>query len=179
MSQRRTTNVFFAALVSIVIGLFVLKSLDNTPAKAQAFSLSDYQRLGSVEKFFRSELSEPLSDWDVVEIYYYDSNDRGRSSSESDISNYDYRNCHFVLWNGFIGGNGQIQSTANWREQVSCSENDIDGDEEKKIRICVVTDGNSLYPTDIQAKRVEALVEMISREFDITPEHISYPGNWR
>ena len=173
MSKRRTTNVFFAALVSIVIGLLVLKSLDHAPVQAQAFSLSDYQRLGSVEKFFSVEVSEPLKDWSGIDIYYYDGS--GGSSAKS---NYDYRNCHFVVWNGFIGGDGQIQSTEYWREQVSCSGTDVDCDNEM-IRICIVTEGNSLCPTDIQVKRVEVLAEVISREFDITPGRIFYPGNWR
>ncbi len=178
MPQTRNKNVLFAAAVSIVIGLFVLKTLDRGPVKVQAFSLSDYQRLGSVEKFFSSDLIEPLSDWDRVEIYYYDGNDRGRASAEGENGEYDYRNCHFVVWNGFIGGNGQIQSSVNWQKQLPCSGNDIDG-EEGTIRICIVTDGNLLSPTDIQAKRVEALAEAISREFDIPSKYISYPGNWR
>lgn len=178
MSHRRTTNVFFAALISIVIGLFVLKSLDHAPVKAQAFSLSDYQRLGSVEEFFSADVSEPLRDWGGIDIYYYDGNIRMRSFEENNNFTYDYRNCHFVVWNGFIGGDGQIQSTVNWRKQVSCSGNDVDCDEEV-VRICIVTDGNSLCPTNIQVKRVEVLAEVISREFGITPGRIFYPGNWR
>ncbi|MBW8034257.1 MAG: N-acetylmuramoyl-L-alanine amidase [Planctomycetes bacterium] len=178
MPQRRNTNVFLAALASIVIGLFVLKSLDHAPVKAHAFSLSDYQRLGSVEKFFSCNVSEPLSDWSGIEIYYYGGNGRGQSLAESNNRDYDYRNCHFVVWNGFIGGNGQIQATVNWQKQVSCAENDIDCDEET-IRICIVTEGNSLYPTDIQVKRAETLADVISRKFDITPARIFYPDNWR
>ena len=178
MSQRRNTNVFLAALVSVVIGLFVLKSLEQGPIKAKAFSLSDYQRLGSIENFFSSDIIAPLGNWTRVEIYYYDGNDRERSRAEGGIGKYDYRNCHFVIWNGFIGGNGQVQSSENWRKQLPCYGNDLD-DDEGTIAICIVTDGNSLYPTDAQVKRVETLAEAISRKFDISPECISYPGNWR
>jgi len=178
MSQRRTTNVFLAALASIVIGLFVLKSLDHAPVQAKAFSLSDYQRLGSVAKFFSSDVSEPLKDWAGIDVYYFDGNDRGQPLSERNYNNYDYRNSHFVVWNGIIGGNGQIQSTVNWRKQASCAENDIDCDEDT-IRICIVTEGNSLCPTDIQVKRAESLAEVISRKFDIASACIIYPDNWR
>ncbi|MCK5174120.1 MAG: hypothetical protein KAR47_12070, partial [Planctomycetes bacterium] len=74
---------------------------------------------------------------------------------------------------------GQVQSTMNWRKQLPYSfNNGIDSGAET-IQICIVTEGNLLCPTDIQVKRVETLAEGIARKFSITPEHISYPGNWR
>jgi hypothetical protein len=38
---------------------------------------------------------------------------------------------------------------------------------------------NAARPTDFQIKRTEALVEGLSRKFDIRPESIHYPDNWQ
>ena len=38
---------------------------------------------------------------------------------------------------------------------------------------------NGARPTDFQIKRTEALVEGLSRKFNIRPEYIHYPDNWQ
>jgi len=50
---------------------------------------------------------------------------------------------------------------------------------DQTIYICVIADDEAAPPTDFQIKRTEALVEVLCRKFDIQPESIRYPDDWR
>jgi hypothetical protein len=47
------------------------------------------------------------------------------------------------------------------------------------IYIGVIADDEATQPTDLQIRRTEALVEALSRKFNIRPESIHYPDNWQ
>jgi hypothetical protein len=49
----------------------------------------------------------------------------------------------------------------------------------RTIYISVMADDKATRPTDFQIKRTEALVEGLSRKFNIRPESIHYPDNWQ
>ena len=110
--------------------------------------------------------------------------------------------CHFVICNGSIGHDGQILPTEEWQRQClivpgqnwngkgvsrSASLGAAPTDfcktpthrSEQTIYICVIADDKVTRPTDFQIKRTEALVEGLSRKFNIRPESIHYPDNWQ
>ncbi len=113
--------------------------------------------------------------------------------------------CHFIVCNGSIGHDGQILSTEIWQRQcpphqLHQSGHSQTGRSEQTIYICVIADdkvtrpvrnstmgniiqkgkiSNGARPTDFQIKRTEALVEGLSRKFNIRPESIHYPDNWQ
>ncbi len=119
---------------------------------------------------------------------------------ESRIENQESR-CHFVVCNGSIGHDGQILPTEIWQRQCpphqlyQCgqsqtgdSQRSIGGGQlvrsktptsEQTIYIRVIADDKVTRPTDFQIKRTEALVEGLSRKFNIRPESIHYPDNWQ
>lgn len=180
LSQPRRTKVFAAALISIVILAVALKSLNSSPPPAGAFSLSEYYHLAPVEKVISSNISQTSRHWNSIEINYTNTKPIviNKQSSRSDLVNYDVLNCHFIVWNGLVGGNGQIQSTEKWQKQLLTIPGRTWYGSEQTIRIGVIADDKINYPTDFQTKRTEALVEVLSRMFDIKSESIYYPGNW-
>ncbi len=121
---------------------------------------------------------------------------------ESRIQNQDSR-CHFVICNGRIGHDGQILPTEIWQRQRSphqlnqsglsqtggrrrcigggqlVLDKTPTGRSEQTIYIGVIADDEAIRPTDFQIRRTEALVEALSRKFDIRPESIHYPDNWQ
>jgi hypothetical protein len=88
-------------------------------------------------------------------------------------------NYHFCICNGLGGGDGQIQKTEKWHRQWSIVPGRTWYGSSQTIRICVIADGTTVHPTDCQIKRAEALVEGLCRKFDISPESIYCPGDWR
>ena len=53
------------------------------------------------------------------------------------------------------------------------------GRSEQTIYIGVIADDEAIRPTDFQIRKTEALVETLSRKFNIRPESIHYPDNWQ
>lgn len=88
-------------------------------------------------------------------------------------------NCHFVICNDLGAGDGQIQPTEKWQRQWSIIPEQTWYGSSQTIRICVIADDKTIRPTNFQIKRVEALVEKLSRKFNIQPEYIYYPSNWK
>ena len=189
-NHSRETKVLVILGVSIIVGAIILNALGHNPPSAGAFCLSRYYRLGSVKKAILSRADPLPGRWSRIEIYYSgtESGDIEQLASTSDVGEHEHINpvreqnekvsngfnCHFVICNGRVGHDGQIEPTEKWQKQSSvahCSK--------QTIRICVIVDDKSKTPTDLQIKRTEALVEELCRKFHIQPEFIRYPGDWQ
>ena len=178
--QDRNTKVFAAALISMAIGTVVLKTLVSSPIEAGAFSLSEYYHLGSVEKIVSSSMARTSRHWNSIEISYTDTKliVIDERFSRSDPVNRDVLNYHFIVWNGLIGGDGQMQSTEKWQRQLSTTPGDTLHGSEQTIHIGVMVDGKTTDATDFQIKRTEMLAKALSRRLGIKPASIYYPDNW-
>ncbi len=180
MFQTRGVKVFGAALISILIGAVILRILGNNPPPAGAFSLSDYYSLEAVEEVICSYTSQPNRKWDGIAICYGNGtkNDIARVASANQRINFNNANYHFIVWNGIIGGDGQIQAMQKWQKQLPAVPCGTHNNNEHTIRIFVVTDETINSLTDFQITRVEALVEFLSRKFAIQPASIYYRDIW-
>lgn len=193
--QSRQTKVLVALLVSIVLCTIILNVLGHNPPSAGAFCLSQYYRLVPVERLVRSREVQRPRYWKWIEIYYsYDgSGDRvvsgssiqvGQSGPLSSISGQEDTDCHFIIYNGLIGNDGQIIPTEKWNKQLPVNR-PVDNNRrrarrnEQTIYISIVTNGQNPQFTNFQIKRVEVLAEELCREFNIKSESILYPDNRR
>ncbi len=178
--QTRSAKVFAVALISVTIGAVILKTLGHNPISAGAFSLSDYYRLEPIEKVLSSRAAQTSSRWSRIEIYYSGTKAGNieQLASLSGLASPENINCHFVICNGLGGGDGQIQPTEKWQEQWSIILDPTWRGVGQTIRLCVIADGTITPPTDCQIKRTEALVEGLSKKFNIQSASIYYPGNW-
>jgi len=180
LAHDRSTKVFAAALISIGIGTVVLKTLGSNPLEAGAFSLSEYYHLGPIEKIISSNIAQTSRHWNSIEISYTNAKliVINEQSSRSDLVNHDVLNYHFIVWNGLIGGDGQIQSTEKWQRQLSTTPGGTWHGSEQTIHIGVIVDGKITHATNFQIKRAEMLVTVLSRRLGIQPASIYYPDNW-
>jgi len=170
--RSRETKVLAALLVSIAAGATILTALGNNPPSAGAFCLSRYYGLDPVEKFILSHVVQPPGRWSRVEIYYSgtktgnppkaDDPDKRieQPASLSEPGGPEYMNCHFVICDGRIGFDGQIQPTKKWQRQQSITPAQNYNDEpalrffsktptnrsEQTIYICVIADGKAARP---------------------------------
>lgn len=180
-SQPRAEKVLAALLVSMTAGAIVLMALGNNPPSAGPFNLSSYYHLGPVEKAIRSQTIQSPGRWNRIEVYY--SGTRGGNIEQlaalAGLASPEDINCHFCLCNGLGGSDGQIQTTEKWQRQWSILPGGTWYGSSQTVRICVIADGKTCYPTNLQIKRTEALVEGLCRKFDIQPESVYYPGNWQ
>lgn len=145
-------------------------ALGNNPPSAGPFCLSSYYRLGPVEKAILSRACQSPDRWNRIEIYYSGNREMGPSED---------LNCHFVIYNGLGGGDGQIQPTEKWQRQWSIVPGRNWYGSSQTIRICVVADSTGYGPTDYQTKRLEKLVEGLCRKFSIQPASVYFPSDWR
>ena len=179
--QHRNTKVFAAALISIGIGAIVLEALGSAPPPAGAFSLSGYYHLAPVKKVISYNVTRTSRHWERIEINYSGTNAGNikQLAALNGLVSPEDLDCHFVVCNGLGADDGQIQPTARWQGQWSISPVRVSYGGVQVIRICVIADNKSVYPTNFQRQRTEALVEVLSRKFDIQPASIYYPNNWR
>lgn len=179
-SQSRNIKVLIAAMISIIIGGAILKTMGNNPPSAGTFSLSQYYYLAPVEKIVSSNIARTDDKWDAVEIIY--SGTRAGNirqlASLSGLNSPEDVNYHFVVCNGLGAEDGQIQTTGKWTRQWPVVLGKTSSDTKQAIHICVITDSKVMPPTQMQLKRTEALVEALSRKFNIYPEKIHYPKTW-
>lgn len=173
--QNRNIKVLFSLIASMTIGALVLMALDDRGPSAGAYSLSSYLRLDPVEEVVRNTITaEPVA-WSRIEVVYSYTN--GGNADElallTGLAGGGPAEFHFVVCNGNGGNDGQIQAGTYWQKQQIC------GRKSETIRVCVISDhqGNSL--TDSQRQRTNALVESLSRTFDINPRMIRYPLDWQ
>ena len=180
-NQPRVAKVLAALLVSMTIGAMVLLSLGNTPSSSGAFCLSSYYRLNAVEKAILSQSVQSPGRWNCIEVFYSNTKAgnveqlaslRGLSSSQ-DV------NFHFCVCNGFGGNDGEILATERWQRQWSIIPGGNWYGTGQTIRICVIADGETMLPSDSQVKRTHALIESLTRKFNIQPKSIYFPGDWR
>ena len=192
-AQSRQTKVLVALLVSIVLCTTILNVLGHNPPSAGAFCLSQYYRLIPVEKLIRSREVQRPRYWKWIEIYYSESGSGNRVVSGSDIqveqtgslssvSNQEDIDCHFIIYNGLTGHDGQIKPTEKWNRQLPANR-PADNNKrrarqsEQTIYISIVTNGQNPQFTNFQIKRAEVLAEELCREFNIQSESILYPDN--
>jgi hypothetical protein len=197
-THSRETKVLVVLGVSITLGAIILNALGHNPPSAGAFCLSRYYRLGSVKKSILSRTDQSQGRWGRIEIYVIvpeSGNIKSAFGGSSDVGGdehinpvreqnekvspdrdtaYNGINCHFVICNGRVGHDGQILPTEKWQRQSSVIHYS-----KQTIRICVIVDDKAKTPTDFQIKRTEALVEELCRKFNIQPESIRYPDDWR
>lgn len=180
-NQPRVAKVLAALLVSMTTGAIVLMALSNDPPSAGPFCLSSYYRLDPVEKAITSRAAQSPNRWNCIEIYYSDTKAGNIEQlvSLNGLARPEDINCHFVICNGLGADDGQIQSTEKWQRQWAIIPGKTWYGNGQTIRICIIADGKSSAPTDFQIKRAEAFIEALRRKFDIQPEKIYYPGNWK
>lgn len=177
----RVVKVLVALLFSMTAGAVVLMALGNNPPSAGPFCLSSYYRLDPIKQTVVSRACQSPDRWNCIEIYYSDTkaSNTGQLASLRGLASPEDLNCHFVICNGLGGGDGQIQSTQKWQKQWSILPGRTWHGSSQTIRVCISADGSSIYPTDCQARRAEALVEGLCRKFNIQPESVYYPRDWR
>ena len=177
----REAKIFVALLISMTAGAIALMTLGNNPPSAGAFCLSRYYCLDPVEKAISSQAAQSPGRWNRIEVYYSGAKTGNVEllTALSGLPSPEDVNCHFVICDGLCGGNGQIQPTEKWQRQWSIIPGQTWYGDGQTIRICIIADSKTTPPTDFQVKRTEALVEGLSRKFDIRPESTRYPGDWR
>jgi hypothetical protein len=191
--QSRQTKVLISLLVSIIICTIILNVLGHNPPSAGAFCLSQYYRLVPVEKLIRLREVQRPRYWKWIEIYYSDDGSGDRVASGSNIkveqsdsvgsvSGQEDMDCHFIIYNGLTGHDGQIKPTEKWNRQLPV--NHPAGNNKRRARqneqtiyISIVTNGQNPQFTNFQIKRAEVLAEELCREFYIESESILYPDN--
>lgn len=174
----REVKVLAAFMSSMTAGVLVLMALANEPPSAGAFCLSGYYDLDSINRVV-SSAAQPSVPWNQIAVFYSGTKSGNVEQltllSGATNTNHTVCPCHFVVCNGFGGADGDIQPTEEWRGQRSIPR----AGEDRTIRICVVADGQNSRPTDLQIRRAEVLIAALCREFDITPESVGYPSDWR
>lgn len=172
-SQNRTVAVLFTLLAAMTGGALVLMALDNYAPNAGAYSLTSYLRLDPVEEVVKNTLQTAPVQWAGVEVFY--SQTRGGNLDDlallAGLAGVQIPRFHFVVYNGKGGENGRIQASAQWKEQAAT-------DREGVIRICIIGDAQNTA-TSSQIQRTNALIENVSRTFNIAPRQIRYPANWQ
>jgi hypothetical protein len=175
-NQPRVAKVLAVLMISMTTTAIVLMVLSKEPPSAGPFCLSSYYHLDPVEKVISSRAAQSPDRWNCIEIYYSatKAGNIKQLASLSGLASPEDINCHFCLCNGLGGDDGQIQPTEKWQRQSSVIHYS-----KQTIRICVIVDDKAKTPTDFQIKRTEALVEELCRKFNIQPESIRYPDDWR
>jgi hypothetical protein len=174
-SQNRNMMVLFSLIASMTIGAVVLMALDHNGPSAGAYSLSSYLRLDPVEEVVRNTVQTQPLQWGRIEVVY--SYTSGGNAEElallTGLADGGPAEFHFVVCNGNGGSDGQIQAAGHWQTQQLCRR------KPDTIRVCVISDDQGDALTDSQRQRTGALVESLSRTFDISPRQIRYPLDWQ
>ncbi len=184
--ESREAKVFAALAISMTVGVVILQSLGNNPPSAGAFCLSRYTRAVTVEEAILSRAAQPRGLWSSIEIYYSGtmSGNIQQLAFLSGLGNPEDINCHYVICNGLGAGDGQIQPTERWQKQEPVNRDWLSHEPQsdnggKTIFICVIADVKDARPTRMQIKVTKELVKGLCKKFDIKPEAIHYPDDWR
>ena len=180
-NQPRLARVLAALLVSMTAGAIVLMVLGNNPPSAGPFCLSSYYRLDPVGKAIQSQAAQSPARWNRIEIYYSGTKAGNieQLASLMGLASPEDINCHFCLCNGLGGGDGQIQTTEKWQRQWSIIPGQNWYGTGQTIRICIIADGKKTHASDSQIKRTQALMEKLCRMFEVQPESVYYPSDWK
>ena len=118
-NQARVVKVLASLLASMTIGAVVLMILGHNPPTAGPFSLWTYYCLDPVKEAISSQAAQSPDRWGSIEIYY-----SGTASGNIEqltylngLDNPQDINCHFCVFNGYGGLDGQIQPTEKWQGQ--------------------------------------------------------------
>ena len=194
MGRSRLTKVLGVLTVSMLLGAAILNAMSHNPLSASAFCLSQYYDLAPIEDSLGHGAARFPQRWNQIEIRYGNHGDfqtgmthgSGKFSSQpgpsESTTQCEAADCHFIICDGYIGDDGQIQSTANWLSQFAANRNtqdrpELPEDTGQTICICIATTDELTAPTDVQMRRTEALVEELCRRFRIEPEAIRYPSS--
>ena len=179
--QSRTSRVFIALVASMTLGALVLIALDSRPLSAGAFSLASYTRLNSVEEAALKTQTLSMQNWGRIEVHYSqtDSGNISQLAQLDGLSRSGDINYHFVICNGSGGKDGLIEAAEKWQMQRPCISGGNWYGNRETIRICVVGGGLRQTTTDSQIKRTIKLVDVLSREFEVSPSQIMYPIGWQ
>jgi len=180
-NQSRVAKVLGSLLISMTLAAVVLMLLGNNPPAAGPFCLSAYYKLDPVQKAVKSLSAQTSNRWNRIEVFYSGTKagNIAQLAAFYGLNSPEQLNCHFCITNGRGQANGKISPTQKWNNQWSCVKNNTWYGSERTIRICLVSDGKTIFPTDYQMKRLDQLVECLYRKFDILPENIYYPGDWK
>jgi hypothetical protein len=162
-------------------GAMVLMALGNNPPSASAFCLNRYYQLGPVEEAVSTRTAQYPSRWNRIEVFR-SGTEAGNFEQLADLpvpSVSDDIDSHFCIFNGLGGDDGRIQSTEKWQKQWSVMPKQNRADSDRTIRICIIADGKTAGPTELQVRRLQELLEELCRRFEIRPQYISYPRNWQ
>ncbi|MHC4172154.1 MAG: N-acetylmuramoyl-L-alanine amidase [Planctomycetota bacterium] len=179
-NQPRVAKVLAVLLVSMTAVAIVLMALGHNPPSAGPFSLWTYYRLDPVRKAIASRAAQSPGRWNRIEIYYSGTKAGNieQLASLSGLLTPEDINCHFCLYNGLGGSDGQIQPTEKWQRQWSIIPGRTWYGSSQTIRICVVADVETTAPTDCQIRRLQALAEGLCKKFRIPPKSVYYPNDW-
>jgi hypothetical protein len=179
-SQNRLVKVLSTLVASMTVGAIVLMALGNNPPSAGPFSLSAYRRLDVVEQAVGLQTPQQAERWDRIEVFYSGTKAGNieQLASLDGLATAEELNCHFCLCNGLGGENGSIQPTERWRRQWSCIPTHKWYGTGQTIRICVIADGVTTGATDLERKRVMALIDTLCRKFNILATAVYLPRNW-
>jgi len=180
-AQPRVARVLAVLLVSMTTGTMVLMALGNNPPSEGPFCLASYYRLDPVEKAIVSRTCQSPGRWNRIEIYYSGTKAGNveQLASLNGLPSPEDLNCHFVICNGLGGNDGQIEPTERWQRQWSIAPGRTWYGSGQTVRICVVADAKTVWLTDCQIKRTDALVEGLCRKYNIRPNSVYYPSDWR
>ena len=79
---------------------------------------------------------------------------------------------HFVIGNGNGMGDGEIQPTFRWREQMHGAHAGSNDYNQRGIGICLVGNFEDQHPSDAQLQAVERLVATMKKEYGISSERV-------
>jgi len=178
----------------MVTGAAILNAMSHNPLTASAFCLSRYYDLTPVEESLGGRAIQFPHRWKRIEIRCDNNGDLQTGSTDGSgilpaqsgpsesASKRQAENCHFIVCDGYVGDDGQIQPTANWLGQSASDRNTKDRSEsleslEQTIYISIATNNERTAPTELQIRRTEALVEELCRRCRIEPEDIRYPSS--
>ncbi|MHC4425163.1 MAG: peptidoglycan recognition protein family protein [Planctomycetota bacterium] len=180
-NQARVAKVLATLLASMTTGAIVLMALGHNPPSAGPFSLWTYYRLDPVKKAISSRAAQSPSRWNRIEIHYSGTKTGNieQLALLDGLTSTEDINCHFCLCNGLGGRDGQIEPTERWQRQWSAIPGRTWYGSGQTVRICIIADGKTTYPTDCQLKRLQVLAEGLCKRFAIRPESIRYPNDWR
>lgn len=167
--------------MSMTVGAIVLMALDKESISAGPFSLASYTNLDPVEEAARRVSTLNIHEWEKIEVSYSktESGNIASLAGAEELATTEDVNFHFVICNGEGGMDGLIETAKRWQMQRPCLPGKDWYGNGETIRICLIADGIGQMPTDCQIQRTTALIDALSRDFNLSAERIAYPNDWK
>ena len=160
-AQPREVKVLTALSASMTVGFIVMMALGDNPPPAGAFCLASYYHLEPSESVISCVPRADLKPWKSIEVSHIRIEAASAQNTGDDPPAL--QSSHFLVCSGVIGSDGQITATEMWRQQVRGRVAGAQDATEHRIRVCVVLSSHMNRPTEMQAKRTQALVTALSR----------------